>query len=128
MFQTVSGVLITLCVLPFLPFILVYAISALRKEPKEQSFQRAMDFTTPFLIFAVSALYNYVFDSSIGFYILLLILLIILGLLGSAQNRKRGRVEPGRLARGFWRMSFLLLAPCYILLGIFGFIMHVVNS
>jgi len=128
MFQTVSGVLITLCVLPFLPFVLVYAISALRKEPKKQSFQRAMDFTTPFLIFAVSALYNYVFNSSIGFYALLLILLIILGLLGSAQNRKRGRVEPGRLARGFWRMSFLLLAPCYILLGIFGFIMHIVNS
>ncbi|MEJ8304243.1 DUF3397 domain-containing protein [Saccharibacillus sacchari] len=128
MFQTVSGVLITLCVLPFVPFILVYAISALRKEPKEQSFQRAMDFTTPFLIFAVSALYNYVFDSSIGFYVVLLILLIILGLLGSAQNRKRGRIEPGRLAKGFWRLGFLLLAPCYMLLGIFGFIMHILKS
>ncbi|NGZ73866.1 DUF3397 domain-containing protein [Saccharibacillus alkalitolerans] len=128
MFETVSGVLITLCVLPFLPFLLIYAVGALRREPKGLSFRRAMDFTTPFLVFSVSALYNYVFGSSFGFYLLLLALLILAGLLGSAQNRKRGRIDPVRLFKGFWRISFLLLAPCYLLLGISGFILHIVNS
>ncbi|GGN96592.1 DUF3397 domain-containing protein [Saccharibacillus kuerlensis] len=127
MFATVSGVLITLCVLPFLPFLLVYAVGVLCKEPRPQSFRRAMDVTTPFLIFAVSALYNYVLGSTFGFYLLLLILLILAGLLGSAQNRKRGKIEPRRLVSGFWRMTFLFLAPCYILLGISGFIAYLIN-
>lgn len=128
MLETVSGLLITLCVLPFLPFVLVYAAGLLRKEPKKRSFLRAMDFTTPFLIFSVSALFNYIFASSIGFYLLLLILLILAGMLGSAQNRKRGRVEPARLFKGFWRMTFLFLAPCYLLLSVSGFIVYIVNS
>ncbi len=128
MLEAVWGVLITLCVLPFLPFILVYAAGLLRKESKPRSLQRAMDFTTPFLIFSVSALYNYVFVSSFGFYLLLLILLILAGLLGSAQNRKRGRIDPGKLIKGFWRLSFLLLTPCYILLVGIGFIAYIVNS
>ncbi|OWA36698.1 hypothetical protein B9G55_01045 [Saccharibacillus sp. O16] len=128
MFEAVSGVLITLCVLPFLPFILVYLVGWLRKESKPSSFQRAMDFTTPFLIFSVSALYNYVFSSSFGFYLLLLILFILVGLLGSAQSRKRGRIQPEKLIKGFWRLSFLLLAPCYVLLIGIGFITYIVNS
>lgn len=128
MFEAVSGVLITLCVLPFLPFVLVYAAGLLRKETKQASFRRAMDFTTPFLIFSVSALYNYVFSSSFGFYLLLLVLLVLAGMLGSAQNRKRGKIEPNRLAKGFWRLSFLILAPCYVLLASAGFIAYIVNS
>jgi len=88
----------------------------------------AMDLTTPFLIIAVSALYNYIFGSSFGFYLIMLILIVLAGLLGSMQNRKRGRVEPGRLFKGLWRMSFLILVPLYLILGISGFIVHFVNT
>ncbi|CAM3317944.1 MULTISPECIES: DUF3397 domain-containing protein [Saccharibacillus] len=128
MLETVSGFLITLCVLPFLPFMLVYAAGLLRRESKQRSFRQAMDVTTPFLLVAAAALYNYLFASSFGFYLFMLILLLLAGLLGSAQNRKRGRIEPMRLLRGVWRLSFLLLAFCYVLLGVSGFIVHIVNS
>ncbi|WP_172194133.1 DUF3397 domain-containing protein [Saccharibacillus qingshengii] len=128
MLETVSAFLITLCVLPFLPFVLVYGAGLLRKEKRGLSFRRAMDLTTPFLIIAVSALYNYIFGSSFGFYLIMLILIVLAGLLGSMQNRKRGRVEPGRLFKGLWRMSFLILVPLYLILGISGFIVHFVNT
>ncbi|MDO3409197.1 DUF3397 domain-containing protein [Saccharibacillus sp. CPCC 101409] len=128
MFGTISAVLVTLCVLPFVPFVLIYAVGALRRQPKRLSFRRAMDGTTPFLIFSVSALFNYVFSVSFGFYLLLLLLLLLAGLLGSAQNRKRGRVDSLRLLRGVWRLAFLFLAPFYVILGIGGFILFLMNS
>ncbi|MCQ4086119.1 DUF3397 domain-containing protein [Saccharibacillus sp. JS10] len=128
MIQTFSSVLITLCILPFVPFILTYIFEKILKKTSQQSFYQAINVTMPFLFVAVAALYNTVFNSTIGFYVWLLILLLLLGILGALQNRKRGQVQLSRLLKGFWRISFLLLVPCYVLFGIIGFISYLINS
>ncbi|MFD2880000.1 DUF3397 family protein [Paenibacillus rhizoplanae] len=46
------------------------------------------------------------FDSSFGFFLILLIVLISAGLIGGAQNRLKGGVDGKRLLRAVWRLSF----------------------
>lgn len=76
----------------------------------------AMDVTTVFLILSVSALFNNVFGSKFGFYLILLILLIAVGLIGGAQNRMKGEVDVRRLMRAVWRLTFAGTGLAYVLL------------
>lgn len=38
------------------------------------------------------------------------------GLIGNAQNRARGKVDPRKLLRAVWRLSFFGLSVLYIIL------------
>ena len=107
---------IFLSLVPFIPFLAVYLISRFKKEPKKKAAGNAMDVTTPFLYISVAALFNIIFNSQMGFYIFLLILLLAIGVIGSAQNRLKGKVDFQRLFRAVWRLSFLFLSLGYIVL------------
>jgi uncharacterized Tic20 family protein len=85
----------------------------------------AMDVTTLFLIISVSALFNLTFNSSFGFYLILLLLLIGVGLVGSAQNRLKGRVDVQKMAKLIWRMSFVIMSFSYLLFTIIGIVKYI---
>ncbi|MMZ64191.1 hypothetical protein D3C80_1877340 [compost metagenome] len=84
-----------------------------------------MDVTTLFLILAVSALFNNVFGSNFGFYLILLILLITLGLIGGAQNRLKGKVDIRRMLRAVWRLTFAGTGIAYVVLFLISFITYI---
>ncbi|GIO85278.1 hypothetical protein J25TS5_22100 [Paenibacillus faecis] len=105
-----------LSVLPFIPFLLVYFVAIYMKKDKKTAIKLAMDVTTVFLILSVSALFNNVFGSKFGFYLILLILLIAVGLIGGAQNRMKGKVDVRRLMRAVWRLTFAGTGLAYVLL------------
>lgn len=105
-----------LSVLPFIPFFLVYFVAIYMKKEKKTAIKLAMDVTTVFLILSVSALFNNVFGSKFGFYLILLILLIAVGLIGGAQNRMKGKVDVRRLMRAVWRLTFAGTGLAYVLL------------
>jgi len=116
---------IVLSTLPFFPFLLVYFGYYYWKSDRNTALMLAMDVTTLFLIVSVSALYNIMFDSGLGFYLILLYLLISIGLIGGAQNRIKGRVDVKKMAKLVWRMSFVLMSVSYVIfttLGIFKYI------
>lgn len=116
---------IFLSLVPFIPFVAAYLIAILRKKTKKQAVAIAMDVTTPFLYISVAALFNTIFNSKLGFYIFLLILLLALGLIGSAQNRLKGKVDFQRLFRAVWRLSFLFLSLGYIVLLIIAILQYI---
>lgn len=116
---------IFLSILPFFPFLLVYFIHYRRKHNKKASLKAAMDVTTLFLIISVSALFNLTFNSSFGFYLILLLLLIGVGLVGSAQNRLKGRVDVQKMAKLIWRMSFVIMSFSYLLFTIIGIVKYI---
>ncbi|WP_410514505.1 DUF3397 domain-containing protein [Paenibacillus sp. BR2-3] len=119
---------IALSVIPVFPFLLVYFISIALKRDKKKSFLLAMDVTTLFLLLSVSALFNNIFQSGFGFYLILLIVLIAAGLIGGAQNRLKGKVDGKRLLRAVWRLSFLFMSVGYVLfmlVGLFKYISQV---
>ncbi|WP_458123435.1 DUF3397 domain-containing protein [Paenibacillus sp. Z3-2] len=114
------GLFIVLSILPFFPFFLVYWGMYGWKKDKRTALRMAMDVTTFFLVFSVSALFNLTFDSNFGFYLTLLLILLALGFIGGAQNRLKGRVNGGRMFRAVWRMAFIIMSFGYILFTLFG--------
>ncbi|MEW4370606.1 DUF3397 domain-containing protein [Paenibacillus kandeliae] len=116
---------IFLSLVPFIPFIATYFIMILRKKDKKQAIASAMDVTTPFLYISVAALFNTTFNSGLGFYIFLLILLLAIGLIGSAQNRMKGKVDFQRLFRAVWRLSFFFLSLGYIVLLLIAILQYI---
>jgi len=102
---------------PFLVFPVVWLPALLFLGDKKAAVQRAADVTAFFLIGSVAALYDQLFRTSFkGFYLILLGMLLLTGFLGNAQNRIRGRVNPRKLVRAVWRISFLALSLIYIVL------------
>lgn len=83
-------------------------------KDRKQAVKLAMDVTTLFLLFSVSALFNNTFQSRFGFYLILLVLLIAVGLIGSAQTRWKGKVDVRRLVRVVWRLAFVAMSFCYV--------------
>jgi len=119
--------LLWLSVIPFIPFFLVYFIVIRKGNSRKQAIELAMDVTTFFLIFSVSALFNITFQSKFGFYLILLLLLIGAGLIGSAQNRWKGRVNGKRLVRAVWRLGFVALSAGYLLFTFFGLLTYIIK-
>ncbi|MDR0268946.1 MAG: DUF3397 domain-containing protein [Paenibacillus sp.] len=117
---------IFLSILPFFPFLLVYFIHYWRKQNKKASLKLAMDVTTLFLIISVSALFNLTFDSKFGFYLILLLLLIAIGLIGSAQTRIKGRIDIQKMAKVIWRMSFILMGFSYLIFTLIGLFKYII--
>ncbi|MFX3646067.1 MAG: DUF3397 domain-containing protein [Paenibacillus sp.] len=118
------GLFIVLSILPFFPFFLVYWGMYVWKKDKRNAMRMAMDVTTFFLVFSVSALFNLTFDSNFGFYLTLLLILLALGFIGGAQNRLKGKVDGGRMFRAVWRMAFVIMSFGYILFTLFGLIRY----
>ncbi|MNI47077.1 hypothetical protein D3C73_1015740 [compost metagenome] len=116
---------VTLGVIPFVPFLLVYFIGIGLKQDKRRTFLLAMDVTTLFLLLSVSALFNILFNAGFGFYFILLIVLISAGLIGGAQTRLKGKVDGKRLFRAVWRLSFFFLGTLYVLFMIVALIQYI---
>jgi len=102
--------------LPFIPFAMVYIIAVLRGMDKKRAIRLSMDVTTLFLIGIVSALLSTYSGSSFGFFFIALVMLIGAGLIGNAQNRLRGKIDPAKILRAVWRLAFFAMAVLYVLL------------
>ncbi|WP_110932158.1 DUF3397 domain-containing protein [Paenibacillus bouchesdurhonensis] len=120
-----SDTLTVLAIVPIIPFSLVYIIHYYLKRDKKAALLLAMDVTTLFLILAAAALFNIVFKSGFGLYLIVLILLIAGGLIGGAQNRLKGKVDVRRLLRAVWRLAFAGTGVAYILLFLISFITYI---
>ena len=116
---------ITLSVIPIVPFLIVFFIGKGLKKDKKKTFMLAMDVTTFFLLLSVSALFNNIFNSGFGFYLILIIVLISAGLIGGAPNRMKGKVDGKRLFRAVWRLSFFFMSVGYLLFMFVGLITYI---
>lgn len=120
--QALKDILVTmyaaLSVVPFISFGIIWFAVYLWKKDRKIALMRAMDFSTLLLIGSVSVLYNTVFRSTFGIYLLLLIFLIGFGILGNAQHRKRGSIDAKRIFRAIWRLGFVGLSAAYLILSV----------
>lgn len=123
--STLINPIVALSAVPLIPFFLVMVIHYLIVKDKWRALLLAMDITTLFLILAVSGMFKQIFGSGMGFYLVLLFMLICGGLIGGAQNRLKGRVDPKRLFRAVWRISFLLTGLLYLVFFLVGFIPYI---
>lgn len=115
----------TLSVIPVVPFLIIYFAGIALKKEKRKTIYLAMDVTTVFLLLCVSALFNNIFQTNFGFFLILIIVLICAGLIGGAQNRIKGQVDGKRLLRAVWRLSFFFMSFSYVLFMVAGFIKYI---
>jgi len=114
---------------PFLLFPLAGLSVYLAVRDRKKAVRFAADFTMFFLIGSVSVAYDELFRTSIkGFWLVLLLLLVLTGFLGNLQNRMRGRLDPDRLFKAVWRIGFLLLSVVYVLLLLIGIIKQMIEA
>lgn len=118
MWNAIVAAYAVLAIGSFVPFAAVYGISSMQTGNKKRALGLAMDLTTVFLIGVVSYLLNRTFGMHMGFYLILLFMLLGAGLIGNAQYRLRGKVDGLKLFRAIWRLSFFGLAALYVLLMI----------
>lgn len=111
-----------LAIAPFVSFILVWIIFYFIYQEKKKATQIAMDVTVVFLIIVVSAMYNDIFNSRIGFWLIVLCFLLATGFIGNAQNRLKGRLDFPKIYKIVWRVGFIVLACLYVLFMIIGII------
>jgi VanZ family protein len=102
--------------LPFIPFLAVYWIGKWRGLENRKAVRLAADVTTVFLIGIVSALLSTRTGSSFGFFFVALVMLIGAGLIGNAQTRAHGKINPPKIIRAVWRLSFFGLSILYVIL------------
>ncbi|WP_438351635.1 DUF3397 domain-containing protein [Paenibacillus sp. FA6] len=123
-----SNSFIIFSILPFFPFLLVYFSHLKWKNNKRNALLVAMDVTTVFLIISVSALFNNIFTSRSGFYLILLFLLLAVGMIGGAQNRIKGKVDVTRMVRAVWRMAFIIMMCSYALFAVIVLFKYIYKS
>lgn len=111
-----------LAVAPFISFVLLWLIFFYVYKERKKATAWAMDITTGLLVISVSAMYNVVFNSKAGFWLIALFFLLATGLMGNAQHRVKGQLDFKRIYKVVWRFGFLILAFFYIIFTIIGII------
>lgn len=109
-----------LAVVPVIPFAVIYWVYGIVSKDRKKAFMLAMDVTTALLVGCVGVLFDDIFGSEFGFYLILLVLLLLGGLIGNIQFRKRGAVETKKVVRAVWRIGFLFMSMLYVLFMFIG--------
>jgi hypothetical protein len=115
-----SNFIALMVTLPFVPFFLLYLGFYLYFQDRTPALRWSIDITTFILIISVSVIYNEIFESKFGLWLILILLSILVGVLGGLQNQIRGAMNLPKMVRGAWRLGFLLLAFSYVLLFFWG--------
>ncbi|WP_127533049.1 DUF3397 domain-containing protein [Paenibacillus kobensis] len=120
LWESVRHIYAYLAVIPVIPFFLIYWVYGSISNNRKKAFGLAMDVTTVLLIGCVAVLFDFVFGSKFGFYLIVLILILLGGLIGNMQFRKRGEVDTKKIFRAVWRIGFLFMSVLYVLFMFIG--------
>lgn len=126
--QSVTTLYALLATVPFIAFALVWAGAYLVTRDKRITTRLAMDVTTILLIGAVASMWNRLFGSKFGFWLIILVILIAVGLLGGYQNRVKGIIDLKKIIRIVWRIGFLCLSAMYVIFLLLNIGAYVIKS
>lgn len=109
-------------VTPFITFFLIWFIAHYVWKDRKRATHLAMDVTTLLLITSVAVMYDLVFPGSAinGIWIVLAFVILLAGFMGNMQTRLKGKVNPQRLFKGVWRISFMVLSFWFVLFLLIG--------
>ncbi|SDC73571.1 Protein of unknown function [Paenibacillus sp. UNCCL117] len=117
-----------LALVPFVVFFITWLIVYYNKRDKRKATHLSMDVTTLFLIGSVAYMSRNLFNSAFLLWMIVLLFLVAAGLLGSMQNRLKGRVDLKKIARTLSRLGFLVLTACYVMLLVVGIGKYMLQS
>jgi len=122
MWEIIKNTIAAIAIVPIIPFVITYIGYSFMESDRKKSIRLAMDVSTLFFLICVSALFNLLFHSNFGLYLILLMMVIGAGLLGNAQYRKSGVISWKRIVKVIWRLTFFVTVSLYIILVLFALI------
>ncbi|WP_163654374.1 DUF3397 domain-containing protein [Listeria sp. PSOL-1] len=115
-----------LIVFPLFVFFLITLLGQkIFKRPKA-SMQMAADFSTFFFILAVCLFAHLLFGKSILLYMLLLLFLLGITVV-LFYAKKHGEINFIKVLRIYWRLCFVLVVLCYIVLFVIGVVLSLMQ-
>lgn len=115
--------------IPFISFFIIWIIAYAVYREKKKSTHMAMDITTFLLLGAVAAMFDRFTPEWLGgLWIILFVILLLFVFFGYMQIRIRGMIDWQKLVRAVWRISFVMLAICYIVLFVIISIINFVTG
>jgi Protein of unknown function (DUF3397). len=120
LWESVRHIYAFLAVIPVIPFVLIYWGYGSFTNDRKKAFMLAMDVTTVLLVGCVAVLFDNIFGGKFGFYLIVLVLLLLGGFIGNIQFRKRGAVDTKKVFRAVWRIGFLFMSVLYVLFMFIG--------
>lgn len=119
-----SNVVAALVTIPILGYILIFVISKQITKKHRRAVQIAIDGSTLLFIIAVHYLIMTIWEISLLWAIILLILLI--GILVAFLHWKvKEEIDYQKVLRGFWRFNFLVFFSIYTILLIIGVVQSI---
>jgi len=101
---------------PFLSFAILWFIIYFILRNKKTATRISIDVTALLLLGAIARQMNHLFGSMLGFWLLILAILLAIGLIGRKQNELRGYIDFTKIARIMLRFGFIVLSCLYIVL------------
>lgn len=113
--------------IPIVTWVFLYFLFAFILKNKKRAFQISTDLSTFFAMIAVYLLIYQIWQISVFWLIIILILLC--GMIFTTIYWKLGKdIEIRKMIRGIWRLNFLLFMSAYLLLFIYGMISGLINT
>ncbi|WP_338451955.1 DUF3397 domain-containing protein [Niallia oryzisoli] len=122
-----SSIIATFVTIPLLGYIIVFVISKLVTKQHRKSVRIAIDVTTLLLIIAVHYFIKAIWDTSL-LWVILIILLIVAVVFVIVHWKVKHDIQFSKVFKGYWRFNFLLFGFIYIILIVYGLFYRVSMS
>lgn len=127
MFALLTWIATVFITLPILTFIVIFIVSKSITKNGQRSARHAVDGSTIFFIIAVYFLNQTIWGQSF-LWIILLVMIFIAMIVSIVHWKVREEVDFLRIARGTWRLQFLLFSFSYLVLIIVGIVRSIVHA
>jgi hypothetical protein len=123
----VSSIIATFVTIPLFGYIIVFIVSKLLTKKHRKSVGIALDVTTLLLIICVHFLIIAIWDHSL-LWLILIILILTASIFVIAHWKIKHEIHLTKVFKSFWRFNFLLFSFTYLVLLIYGLILRVSMS
>lgn len=113
--------------IPFLGYFSSFVIVKQLTGSHRRAVNAAVNFTTFLLIFSVHFIIQAIWDKSL-FWVLILVLLISTGILSVIHWKIKEEIVFLHVLKGGWRLNFLLFSTAYILLLFYGVASRIIQT
>ncbi|MEH7334930.1 DUF3397 domain-containing protein [Neobacillus drentensis] len=121
MSSIISTILTLFITLPFLGLLVIFLIFKLVTKNTRKSVHKALDYTTVLFIFSVHFLILTIWDKSL-FWLIILIMIVIAMMFVLVHWKVKEEIIIKKVMKGFWRFNFILFFLVYISLTLYGLI------
>jgi hypothetical protein len=116
-----SAIISIFITFPFVGLIIVFFVMKLVTKNNRKSVHRALDYTTIFFIISVHFLIVTIWDKSL-IWLIILVMILIAMVFVFAHWKVKEEIILKKVVKGFWRFNFLLFLLAYLSLTLYGLI------